>query len=80
MEEKYTLDDLNELSGGLGDSICFLLDRVCTYYNFLDVKKSIKEMLLENNIGADEVLMTKGLASGMTISEAFVVAEKKLYV
>lgn len=69
-EEFFSLDDLNELSAGLGDRICSLLDRPTNWSGFLRVKEEILKLLAEQKLKVSEVFVNKGSFSGLTFEAA----------
>jgi len=74
---KYTLDDLDELSEGLGKRLCSLLDEgAYGWSRFLSARKKIQKLLVENNLQADDVFVNHGTAEGQTISQAFEMTER----
>ncbi len=71
INNKFSLDDLNELSERLGDRICALLHRHKNWWDYLQAEKEINDLLIANKLSADDVLVNRGLAEGLTIQTAF---------
>lgn len=74
-KERFSLEDLNKLSEGLGDRICSLFDFPNDEYAYREARKKIEELLLANKLESDDVLVNRGMAEGLTIKEAFCNAE-----
>jgi len=68
---RFSLDDLNELSEGLGDRICRLIDGHNNYAGSLQAKKEIDGLLATHKLNDDDVMVNRGLAEGLTIKAAF---------
>lgn len=70
-KNKFSLDDLNELSEGLGDHILALLDGHRDLWSCQRAEQKINQLLTANKLAPSDVLVNKGLAEGLTIETAF---------
>ena len=68
--DTYSLDDLNELSEGLGDSISSLLEGAKSWYPFLDAREKIEKLLSAQGIRTDEIFLNKEPAKGQVLNQA----------
>ena len=74
VKERFSLDDLNELSEGLGDHIRTLLIREFdTVYVLQKVEKEVTELLITNKLEADDVWISPVPRGGeeFSIKECF---------
>jgi len=70
-KNKFSLDDLNELTEGLGDRILTLLDGHRDWWSCQRAEKEVNQLLTANELTPSDVLVNKGLAEGLTIKTAF---------
>jgi len=67
--DKYSLEDLNNLAPGSGDKIHNLLEGI-NNRNYQKTMVDIRMCLERQELGERDVLVEKGLASGLTVEEA----------
>lgn len=74
-QNMLTLDDLNEISAGLGDEVLSLIESYyrshSTYYDFQKAAKRIEELLACHELTPEDVLVNKGPADTLPLAVEF---------
>jgi hypothetical protein len=74
-QNRFTPDQLNELSTSLGDQVTSLIESYyrnsATYYDFQKASKRIEELLSDHDLTPEDVLIDKGPAATLPLSVDF---------
>lgn len=74
-QNRFTLDQLNELSAGLGDQVNSLIEiyyrNSATYYDFQKASKRIEELLDDHGLTPDNIIIDKGPAATLPLAVDF---------
>lgn len=70
-DNTFTLDELNELSSELGDTILTRLQEHQNYWDFVKIQKRITRILQRNGLATSEVFLNRGDYEGLTVEQAF---------
>ena len=70
-QNTLSLEELDGLASGLGDTIHKLLESHSNYARFLEVKGEVDRLLGNADLSPKEVYVEKGSAKGLTVQGAF---------